>query len=191
MERKFDPDRIERLDDHQRLASLAPELLWETLGVGSGTVVEVGAGTGLVAAEFLAMEPAIDIVATDVEPLMIEWMMERRPEVAEGRMVPLQTDEVHIPLPDRAASAVYTVSLHHELEDPLSSYREAYRILRPGGPILVVDWVAHETGHGPPVEIRSSAEEIAAVMREAGFVDIAAGPELPYHTVTRGIRPKE
>jgi ubiquinone/menaquinone biosynthesis C-methylase UbiE len=191
VERKFDPDKIERLEDRKRLESLAPELLWEAMGVAGGTVVEIGAGTGLVAAEFLAMEPGIDIVATDVEPVMIDWMMERRPEVAEGRMVPLHTDEVHIPLADESASAVYTVNLHHELDDTLSSYREAYRILRPGAPILVIDWDARETGAGPPVEIRSSAAEIAAVMREAGFVDIASGPELPYHTVTRGIRPKE
>lgn len=192
MERKFDPAKLDHLNDPERIKILNPELMWELLGVpNAGTVVEVGAGTGLVAAEFLALSPQLSIVAVDVEPMMFEWMMEHRPEVAEGRMVPLLAEEVHVPLPEDSTDAVYSVSLHHELHEPVASYREALRILKPGAPMLVADWYARETPKGPPIELRSSPKEIAAVMREAGFADIELHQGLPYHSITRAVKPKE
>ncbi len=155
MERKFDPARLERLNDPERLEELPPDVLWEVLAAPpSGTVVEVGAGTGLIASEFIELSPDVIIVTADVEQMMHDWMMEHRPEVAEGRMVPLLAEEVHIPLADESVDAVYTVSLHHELHEPEASYREAWRITRPGGPILVVDWDARHMAKGPPLEIR-------------------------------------
>lgn len=192
MERKFDPAKLDHLNDPERIKTLDPKVMWEILAAPSmGTIVEVGAGTGLVAAEFLALAPEISIVAVDVEPMMFEWMMEHRAEVAEGRMVPLLAEEVHIPLPEASTDAVYSVSLHHELHEPVASYREALRILKPGAPMLVADWYARETPKGPPIEHRSSPKEIAGVMREAGFTDIEIHEGLPYHSMTRAVKPKE
>lgn len=192
MERKFDPARLERLNDPERLEELPPELLWGLLDAPEGgTVVEVGAGTGLIASEFLALSSDVIIVAVDVEQMMHDWMMEKRPEVAEGRLVPLLAEEVHIPLADASADAVYTVNLHHELEEPEASYREALRITKPGGSILVVDWDARHMAHGPPLEIRSSAAEIAAAIASAGYESVEAHEGLPYHTITRATKPRE
>jgi len=191
VERKFDPTKLEHLNDPERLEILEPRLLWEAMGsLTTGNIVEVGAGTGLVAAELLALAPDVTIVAVDVEPMMFEWMMERRPEVAEGRMVPLLAEEVHIPLSDASCDAVYTVSLHHELHEPLASCKEALRILKPGAPMLVVDWDARHMPKGPPLEIRVSAEEIAATLAAAGFEDVQLHEGLPYHTITSAVRPE-
>jgi ubiquinone/menaquinone biosynthesis C-methylase UbiE len=192
VERKFDPARLERLEDRERLETLPPERLWEMLGVQEdGTIVEVGAGTGLIAAEFLELAPRLSIVAVDVEQMMHDWMMEHRPEVAEGRLVPLLAEEVHIQLADASVDGVYTVSLHHELLEPEASYREALRITKPGGPILVVDWDARHMPKGPPLEIRASADEIAHALRAAGYVEVEHKEGLPYHTSTRAVRPEE
>jgi SAM-dependent methyltransferase len=111
--------------------------------------------------------------------------------VAEGRLVPLLAEEVHIPLADVSVDAVYAVSLHHELLEPEASYREALRITKPGGPILVVDWDARHMPKGPPLEIRASAGEIASALRAAGYAQVEHKEGLPYHTVTRAVRPEE
>lgn len=192
VDRKFDPEKLEHLNDPGRLEILVPRLLWEALGSPvAGNIVEVGAGTGLVAAELLAFAPELTVVAVDVEPMMFEWMMERRPEVAQGRMVPLLADEIHIPLPDASFDGVYTVSLHHELHEPLASCKEALRILRPGAPMLVVDWDARHMAKGPPLDIRVPAEEIAATLEAAGFESIQLHDGLPYHAVISASRPEE
>lgn len=56
---------------------------------------------------------------------------------------------------------------------------------------MVVDWDARHMAKGPPLEIRSSSDEIAADLRAAGYVDVETHEGLPYHTVTRATKPKE
>ena len=188
---KFDPTKLERLNDPARFDSIKPDVLWRHADAGIPTVVvEIGAGTGLFAAKFAELAPTATVFATDTEPVMVDWMRANRAEASSGRVVPLLSDESAVPLPDAIADLVVMVNLHHELADPEALLVEASRLLRPGGRLLVADWAARETPKGPPHALRVTAATLTAQLLAAGFVDVAVDEDvLAWHTVGSATRP--
>ncbi len=181
---KFDVRKLERLNDPGRFETLVPERMWEALGEPSPhVIVEIGSGTGLFAARFARMAPGAVVYAVDTEPLMIEWMEANRPEVAAARVRPLLAEETHIPLDDGIADLVTMINLHHELAEPDATYAEAFRLLREGGQVLVVDWSPGESEHGPPAAVRVSAETLADFLTRAGFSEVRRHATLPSHSM--------
>ena len=179
---KFDISKLEKLNDPGRFETLRPDAMWTALGAESpDAIVEIGAGTGLFSAEFSRRAPDATVYAADLEPRMIEWMRAHRPEVATGAVVPLLSEESSVPLDDAVADAVFMVNLHHELADPHAIYREAFRLLKPHGKLLVVDWAPIETPKGPPQSIRISAREAAGFLERAGFTGTRIHDGLPWH----------
>ncbi len=168
---KFDLRKLEKLNDPGRFDTLPPDVFWQVLGAPAQarTIVEIGAGTGLFAARFSALAPGATVYAADIAPVMIEWMRANRPEVEQARLIPLLAEENHVPLPDAIADIVYMINLHHELESPLAAYREALRLLGPGGRFLAADWAPGDSPHGPPQHVRASAADAAATLAEAGL----------------------
>ncbi len=188
---KFDPAKLERLNDPGRFETMKPDVFWTAVGApaDASTLVEIGAGTGLFAAEFLKRAPGAVVYATDIVDSMLEWMRANRPEVRAGRLVPVRSHEGHVPLEDSSADLVYMLNLHHELAEPDAIYAEAFRLARPGGQVLVADWAPVETPKGPPQHIRASAGQLRDFLERAGFVEVRVHEgALPWHSVVTGVR---
>ena len=181
---KFDVAKIERLEDVARFDSLDPDVMWAALGSPSPRViVDIGAGTGLFARRFAAMAPGATVFAADTAPVMLKWIDEHADPSVGDRIRPLLAEESKVPLPDDTADLVVMINLHHELVDPAASYREALRLLCPGGQILVVDWAPGNTEGGPPQHIRATPDDIIGLLQRAGFVEAAAHAGLPKHSI--------
>ena len=181
---KFNVEKLERLNDPGRFETLPPEVFWRALGAPAGAcaIVEIGAGTGLFASALSALAPGAVIYAADVLDEMLAWMRANRPEVDAGKIVPVKAEETRVPLDDGIADAVYMINLHHELARPDDSYAEAFRLLEPGGRVLVVDWADRETPKGPPHDVRVSAADLAAFLERAGFIEVSVDETaLPWH----------
>lgn len=189
--RKFDMSKLERLNDPGRFETLPPDVFWTQIGHpdGAAAIVEIGAGTGVFAVEFARRAPGAVVYAVDTADAMLEWMRDNRPEVAAGRIVPVKSSETEVPLEDGLADVVYMINLHHELADPELLYAEAYRLLRSGGVLLVVDWADRETPRGPSREVRVSADALAGVLETAGFDAVRADDTtLPWHVMATARR---
>ena len=187
---KFDVSKLERLNDERRFDVLSPDVMWSALGDPSPlAIIDIGAGTGLFARRFAALAPAAQVYAADSSATMVDWMVENVPEDLRSRLHPVLAGEATVPLPDATADLVVMIHLHHELADPLASYREALRLLRPGGQLLVVDWAPSEGPAGPPQHIRVTAEDAAAMLREAGFASVTAHPLLTQDSLLTAARP--
>lgn len=187
---KFDPTKIARLDDVGRFETMRPEVMWEALGSPQPqSIVEIGAGTGLFSERFAALAPQATVYAADIEVPMLDWMREHRQGVAEGRVIPVRSEETEVPLPDESFDLVVMLNLHHELANPAEIYSEAWRLLRSGGQILVVDWAAIQTPKGPPMAIRATAEQLEGFLGRAGFSAIVSHEDaLPWHNLVTGVR---
>lgn len=186
---QYDLARIAKLDDVGRFDTLVPEVMWGALGAPDAqSAVEIGAGTGLFAARFVALAPRVTVFAADVDDAMIEYMCRKRVQVASGRLIPVKAEERRVPLPDEIADAVYMINMHHELADPAVTYAEALRLLKPGGRVLAVDWLPIETPKGPPIAIRVSPEHLAEALRRAGFSDAVPVPGLAWHGMAAGTK---
>lgn len=187
---KFDVRKLERLNDPGRFETLSPDVMWAALDSPQArNVVEIGAGTALFASAFAHMSPGTTFYAVDTEDAMLEWMRANRSEVDAGVIVPIKAQETRVPLDDALAQAVYMINLHHELAQPAVTYAEAFRLLAPGGRLLVSDWAPTDTPKGPPQAIRVSAATVQDVLKAVGFVDVRTHEKaLPYNWLITATR---
>lgn len=188
-ERKFDPSKLQKLNDPGRLQYLNPDIIWETLNPAAPRVlVDIGAGTGVFSVLFARKIGHGKVYACDISDIMISWMKENLPAELRERVVPVRMDESSVPLQDGVADVVYMINLHHELEEPEKIIAEAHRLLKDGGKLSVIDWKKEETPEGPPVSIRVTEEEIARQMGGAGFSDVQLHRVLKFHSFVTGIK---
>jgi SAM-dependent methyltransferase len=188
---KFDVSKLERLNDPARLEYLDSGVIWAAAGVAAPeAIVEIGAGTGLFAFRFAEYAPHADVFAVDVEPIMISWMVEHTPPELFGRFHPTLAAETSVPLPTGEADLLVMINVHHELADPVSTYREALRLLRIGATIVIADWKPEDQLGGPPQRVRSSAEQIVALLGRVGFADTREREGLPRHSLITACKPR-
>jgi SAM-dependent methyltransferase len=115
--------------------------VWDQLVAArpDATVVDLGTGPGLLLRALRERLPNARLVGVDVQPSMLEH--------ARGIAAGIGADIVEadlagpIPLPDACADVVTMVHVLHELEFPPSLLAEARRLLKPGGVLVVYDWV--------------------------------------------------
>ena len=185
--KKFNPKQIEKLIDPKRLEFQSPELIWQVLDLKDPRVlVDIGAGTGFYAVPFAEKSKDCLVYACDSSPVMVEWMQENIPVIYQDRVVPVQCDETTVPLPSEIADLVYMINLHHELDDPQATLREAMRLLKQDGLLAVIDWKPERTPLGPPLEIRVPQQQIVTQFIECGFKDVKQHDVLSYHGFITG-----
>ncbi len=105
-------------------------------------VADVGTGTGILAQELARL--GAHVVAIDHSPRMLEAARAKL-EAAGIEGVDLRAGEAHaLPLDDQSVDAAFTHMVLHYLPSPAEAIREMARIVRPGGSVVVVDFVRHE-----------------------------------------------
>lgn len=104
----------------------------------NGTVVDLGCGPGGLFAPLRQHHPQVRIIGVELQPAMLKAAHgaahDHRAEIVEADLA------APLPLPDASADAVVAAMVLHELPDPTPVLAEAFRILRPGGVLLVYDW---------------------------------------------------
>jgi ubiquinone/menaquinone biosynthesis C-methylase UbiE len=187
-EKKFDPKKLQKLNNPQRLVDIPPAFIWDKLDLQQADVlVEIGAGTAFFSLAFLRQADPAKIYACDISETMLNWMAENiAPQYPA--IIPVKSAEASIPLADGIADLVFMITLHHELYNPDMILAESYRLLKPGGRIFIVDWKKEEMAEGPPTQIRCLATEVKEQLQRAGFKDIEICSEMPKHFLVIGRR---
>ncbi len=72
-------------------------------------------------------------------------------------------------LPQESVDLVLLVNVLFQMEQKLEVLKEAYRVLRSGGYVLVVDWTESYGGLGPQPEHVLTERDARALLKEAGF----------------------
>ena len=144
------------------------------------TVGELGVGTGGLAA---TLAPFVHrVVGVDRSPAMLDAARERLDglggvELREGELEALPVRDAELDL------AVLSLVLHYVVE-PESALGEAFRVLRPGGRLLVVDMRAHDRGPAYAREMGHvwpgfTPKQMTGWMEAAGFEAVRLGPLPP------------
>jgi len=103
-------------------------------------LLDVAGGTGDIAFRFLRRAPGSAAVVLDMTPAMLEEGRRRAgPELA-GRIDWVAGDAMALPFPDAAFDA-YTISFGiRNVTRPADALAEAFRVLRPGGRLMVLEF---------------------------------------------------
>lgn len=168
---KFDPGRMLRLNDPERLELLDLPGLIRGSGVSPGSViVDVGSGTGLFAGALLDLLPGSSCWCLDIMEEMVEWIAANRIPIYGDRMRAAVCGESSIPLADSMADLVFMMTLHHELSRPVAMMDECFRILRQGGRVIAADWRVGSRPGCPHQDRFLSPSDILKDLEAAGFV---------------------
>ena len=118
-----------------------------------GDVLEIGAGSGAMAAELLALYPDVRLTATDFDDDMVAAASARLSPFGD-RVTARQADATALPFPDGAFDVVLSwVMLHHTVEWE-KALAEAMRVLRPGGHLVGYDLLST-----PPLRLLHPASD--------------------------------
>ena len=185
-DKKFDPKKLHKLNDPQRLIDIPPAFVCGQLSVQNPDVlVEIGAGTAFFSLAFHQQLKASTTYACDLSETMIRWIKENiAPQYSE--IIPVKNEESSVPLNDEIADLVFMINLHHELEDPSLVMQEAFRLLRPEGEVFIIDWKKEDMPQGPPVEIRCLPEQIELQLAKSGFLTIRSSNKMAKHFIVVG-----
>jgi arsenite methyltransferase len=187
----------ERLYDAEELAGLPEATVQMALGVGNPvrqallqrgeSVVDLGSGGGidcLIAAR--AVGPAGSVIGVDFLPDMVARATHAAAEVGLGNVRFVEGELEALPLADDSVDVVISNGVVNLSPRKVRVLAEAYRVLRPGGRLAIVDLVLE---HDLPPEIQThpaawagclsgALSEVALYkgLRRAGFRDVSLEP---------------
>jgi len=124
-------------------APYAADMAMRVRSLASGRLLEIAAGTGIVTrrlAEHLA--PAVGIVATDLNQPMRDYAAA---QPGLQRVKWQQADALDLPFPDESFDAAVCQFGVMFFPDRIKAYREARRVLKPGGHLVFNVWDRIET----------------------------------------------
>jgi SAM-dependent methyltransferase len=104
------------------------------------SVLDIGSGPGLLAGE-LAVDVGPDGSVDGIDPSesMLGLAQRRQLEESSGRLSFIAGDACGLPFPDASFDAAVSTQVYEYVEDVPAALAEAYRVLRGGGRLLVLD----------------------------------------------------
>ena len=166
----FDTKQAHKLDNPSRIRELRPyELLKNAAGVIKGmTAVDFGSGTGTFAIPMAALVgDAGKVYAIDNSVEMLSHIKAKNPP---KNLVLLNNDVERTELPDQIADICLLAFILHEVKQPSNLISEAFRLLKPLGRLVIVEWKVDLDSPGPPKKKRLSQEKIRQLLRRIGMV---------------------
>jgi ArsR family transcriptional regulator len=150
----------------EMLLQLLPPLIIADLGAGEGTLAQ------------LLARRAQKVIAVDNSEKMVEFGAGLARKHGVRNLEYCKGDLDALPMEDASVDvALLSQSLHHAL-DPQRAVREAHRILRSGGRIVVLDLVKHHCEEARELYadlwLGFTKVEVQRYLRKAGFRDVSA-----------------
>eukprot|EP00927_Polykrikos_kofoidii_P071500 TRINITY_DN67763_c0_g1_i1.p1 TRINITY_DN67763_c0_g1~~TRINITY_DN67763_c0_g1_i1.p1 ORF type:complete len:533 (-),score=93.09 TRINITY_DN67763_c0_g1_i1:59-1657(-) len=179
---------IEKFEDPERrdIARAAPdivEMLRSSAGLTStSTVADIGAGTGLLLSRL--SEAASTVTAVEISPAFLAYLR-KQVKVKRLQNVSVVEGTGDDPcLPKRSIDLALVCDVYHHFEYPITTCRRIGEALRPGGRLVVIDFIRDEAIHKshPPGWITDHVRAGQDVFREeilsAGF-RLVSEPQIP------------
>ena len=114
----------------EKFLKIAPERRY-------GKVLEIGAGTGFFVINLAQAGLVDEPYATDISPGMVEVCLRNAQAVGITNMKARTADAEHLPFEDNTFDMVVGHAVIHHLPEVEAAFKEAYRVLKPGGALVI------------------------------------------------------
>lgn len=152
-------------------------------GVEGLDVLDVGCGRGTIAVLLAQRHGARHVTGIDLQPDMIANGVQRAAEAGVADRVSFElVSPGPLPFVDATFDVAFSKDAIVHVADKRALYADMYRVLRPGGRLMVGDWLGggdvdparvadfHEVSEGQFTLI--SLHDLAALVAELGFVEV-------------------
>src|SRR4029077_8360198 len=127
----------------------ARNLRWMGLE-GNMSILELGSGPGYVTEALAKLVPYGEVVALEIDPVLIERSEAYLQGKEAGNWRIVQGNVMSTGLPANSFDFVYGRYLFQHLPDPIGGAKEALRVLKPGGKLVIFDIDDDLTIFDPP-----------------------------------------
>lgn len=151
-------------------------------------VLEIGYGAGVTIKALARRVTSGQVAGIDHAPAMLARASRRNRAAIRAGRVELCTGDAHaLPYDDAQFDRVLSIATIYYLADPVAALREAWRVLKPGGRVVVMARQPAALAHNPVFTLGHyrayTAEDIAALVTQAGFARAWIAPDTPDPTV--------
>lgn len=157
------------------------------------TVVDIGCGAGGITVSLARDYGAGKVIGLDVEAPVCTLSRKRVDEAGLADRIEIrQVEPGPMPLPDGSVDIVFSKDSIVHIPDKEALTKDAFRVLKPGGMLVVSDWLISHDGDPSPEMVHYLAEEdldfgmaspgrYRAALGAAGFTDISLTNRNPWY----------
>lgn len=171
------------VDDAERRKWQDPEAILASIGVRAGSVfVDMGCGDGFFAIPAARMAgPRGAVYGVDINRDAIGRLAERATQERLPHVHPIAGTAEETVVCQGCADFIFYGNDLHDFQDQGRVLANARRMLKPTGLLVDLDWKKAPMDFGPPLRIRFSEDEAAALIKSAGFEIESVNDAGPYH----------
>jgi len=148
-------------------------------------VADLGCGAGYLTAYLT--ERVSRVVAVDHSPNMLDAAQRRGLDPARVEFRRGELDA--LPLADSEVDAAFSSLVWHHLPDLEAAAREVYRVVRPGGAVVVCDLLPHQEEwmreHMGDLRLGTQPDQVVTALARAGFENLHVGASADCYRVER------
>ena len=146
------------------------ERLDAAVAAGAIRIVDVGTGTGTLAIAALRRWPAVEVAGVDASRGMAEAARAEADTLLDprdhGRFEITVAPADRLPFRDATFDAAMSSFVYQLVPNRARALREARRVLRPGGRLAYVSWLADDRAFPPDADLDATLDEIGIEARE-------------------------
>ena len=136
------------------------------------SVADIGAGTGLFTLPFAAeVGPEGKVYAVEISPKFIEHIKARAVQEKAANVQTVLCTDKSVELPEASVDVAFLCDVYHHFEHPQESLQSFFRARKPGGTLLLIDFIRVEGRSTPFImgHVRAGQEVFEKEVTAAGF----------------------
>lgn len=143
------------------------------------TVIDLGAGDGYMLPHLsAAVGPKGTVIAVEIDEKLVADLRDKAKRLKLKNVKVVHSTASDLP-DSTAADRILLLNTYPELADPVGMLAALKKRLKPGGWVVVIDYLPDASVPGPPLDGRLAAATITAECRGAGLALVASSDALP------------